>query len=260
MNREVEYFIQNFKQMLLFCKEFKMNTIFQIFNQVVYFFVYYLFFDVLSSVVVGLEYSKLELFVYLILIDMCVTFWGMFDWGKPLKRDIPTGKLNLYVCRPLNPFYLYQFSRLNSNAFIQHMTAWIILISILYFSTINLEISLLSISLFLLVLFYYGLIRVFCNVIAFFNFALSDILYHNVFRAGSSSFKQYPAQFFEFFPYKRFLIIFPMYFMGALFFEYALFEQFEMSLLISLIVLNIVTLSITIILWKFGLKKYEAYG
>ena len=256
----IEYILVNFKMMILYCGEYPANTITQIISQIIYLGVYFIFFEIISMLVSGINYSKIDLLIYLILIDLCVTFSGIFDWGKSLKYHFINGKLNIYLTKPKNIFLLYQFSKQNSNAFIQHVTGWIVLIYLLLNFDTNFQFnSVVILSLMLIVLFYTS-IKFFTSAISFFNFALSEILYTHVFRAGSSSFKQYPAQFFEFFPYKRLLIIFPMYFMGALVFEYSLFENLIIELLFSLIILNIVFSTFTIILWKKGLKKYEAYG
>ena len=260
MNTTLEYLIVNIKIMLLNIKEYKTNSIIQILTQIIYFYTYFLFFDILSSVIPQSIYSKMELLLYLIIIDMCVTFSGIFDWGKSLKNTLVTGHLNLYLTKPKNIFYLYQLSNMNSNALTQHITAWCIILILHLNTTLLLKVDILFICLILLVLLYYITIRLFCSSIAFFNYELSEMLYSQFLKSGSSTFKTYPAQFFEHMPFKRILFIFPLYFMGMIAFEYFFFNQFEIKLLILLLILISIFSLATLLFWKTGLKKYEAFG
>lgn len=255
-----EYILVNIKNMLLVLKEYKLNAFTQFFNQIIYFATFFLFFEALSSLLGRLQYSRLELFVYLILIDLCVTGIGVFDWGKSLKQDITRGIFNSYLIRPKNIFLLYQFSRLNSNAFIQHIVGWFVLVGLVVYYELMYLFSVGVMILLVFVFIFYVLIRFMTSSISFYNFALSEILYQNVFRAGSSAFKQYPAQFFELFPYQKLLMIFPMFFMGALVFELGLFNSFIISYFLILLFLISVCIILTFLLWKFGLRRYDAYG
>ena len=258
--RIFEYLYINLILMLKLFKEYKSNVLIQIITQVLYFMSYFILFYIVSSKLNLTTWSTFDFFFYIIIIDTIVTFSGIFLWKLGLKQMITTGSLSQYIVRPISPFVGFQLSNLSINGFIQFLCNMCIFIFLLNSDLVNFSFVLVDYFIMILISIFYILVRLFSASVNFFSFGLSHFLYFEFFKSASSSFKMFPSPFFNNFPYQKFLFIFPNFYIGSILFNHMETGILNIKFILILISLILFLICFIIFNWKYGLKKYEAYG
>ncbi len=258
--RRVEFIFVNIIMMFKVLKEYKSNVITQMISQAVYLFSFYIFYFVIVNEIGIINWDIRDFFLYIILIDLHVTFIGIFNWKSGLKMEIIRGDLNHLIVRPLPTFFKYNFLKLNANAFTQFFMNFIILILFLYFIELDYDLSFIFWILFLTLVFFYHITKKFTEAVNFFSFGFSDFLQGEFFKTSSHTLKTFPSNFFAQFKYKYLFSLFPNFYMGALIFFYLKEGIILWQLLFYLICAIFVLSVMSLMLWHYGLKRYEAYG
>jgi hypothetical protein len=261
MGRIWEYFKANFRIMWAISFEYKanlyMNLIFLTSSTLIGIFI-----SIMLGVVLD-EFIKWEFIDFLIFYTISFTvysFAGFFLWGKGLFSHLTSGEFNKHLYRPLPKYLAYLFNDLEGWAVLHFIFKFITALAIfLYFKVVPLNIGLVLLAILLLNLMHFFVMQLF-DSLEFIRYGLSN--------ATSFYFKAYevmgtnPAPLFQKFPFKPFLYLFEIFFVGSLLVPlirgYPIPNMmFQFTFIVSVIIISAVLLRI---IWHFGLKKYEAYG
>ena len=263
MSRELNYIktgmFLTWKKML----EYKANTYSAILAQIIYFVSQFLVLFVISSNfgdVIG--WSFLDFVFYLLLFDFVETIAGFFIWGRSdLKSMIVKGELNCYINRPLNKFICFNASIFSAGGTIMLFITSIFLVFFILFFNVELYNILFGIFIAFLIIIFHIVLRKFVESINFFNFGVSYFLRETVYRS-QRIFTNYPAKFFQGGFFRIIFMIIPLFFVSSLLLPVLRNKEvWNLNLQIFILVSLIIVFGFGIfIFWKFGLKKYEAYG
>lgn len=185
---------------------------------------------------------------------------GIFHFNKALFYRLTEGNFNSYLSKPGNPFLIYIFSP-GFNVFISVLIYFLLLIILfiyLQFSFLNILIAFLL--MFFSIILYIFLIHFF-NSISFFSLKTGEYILRFLWE-GNGLAQTYPYPFFNKLKYKFLLLIFPAFITSSLIIP-ILFSENIFDLKNQLILLlSIFTISFfgVKIMWKYGLKRYEAFG
>lgn len=262
MKKELKYIHENFKIMLKSLVEYKSNFYSSIIEQVFYYFAIGILLFVLYDNFASLVGWNLEQFIfYMVLYDFVLVFVNLFFWGKDLVFDIPSGNLSQYINKPINPLIAYIFSRLSAETILQVVISSLFIISLLIYFNLSFYTLLLSVLILINISLLFFLFRIAITSFAFYGVGFTKYLY----RIENNFFfimQQYPTPFFMRTKLSKILMFYPFFFIGSLLIPLLLetpLQNFFIQLS-SIIILMILFLSIGIINWKLGLKKYEAFG
>lgn len=206
-------------------------------------------------------WTFLDFILFFTSIDTIWCLAGIFFWKGNLFNAITRGELNNSLIRPLNPFFAENFGKLELTGLT--MTLMNIPILVLIFSQMEIEIinyfkfifSSLALTIFYITFHY------FIHSIEFY-FKRSSSLLRKVSFEIHNTLSSYPFQFFQKFNFKYLLMFIPTLYVGSLLIPIVKGTEIwnlELQLLI-LFSLNLLFSVGTWINWKFGLRKYEAFG
>ena len=186
-----------------------------------------------------------------------------YPWFRRLSDVLLSGNFNMFLLRPVNTFVHYMFSMAEIGTIIVAFVYLLLLLLYLIFLIPTFNLLLLVITFFFSFLgcIFYASFNCFADSLAFF------IKQNNFIRSThfkiNNAFAQYPAVFFENTPIKTFgMFIATSYFSAYatnFYFGYISFEELKILFLI-LICMIFVLFSLSFLLWKSGLEKYEAFG
>lgn len=259
--RRIEYVLVNLRIMFGLLQEYRGNMLTQIFSQVVFLFSYFVLYSVIVTKLAIIDWSIVDFFFYILIIDIVVTFVGIFNWkGEGVQRYILSGFLNQFIARPISPFFGFNFSNLNANAFTQFIINLVFLVFFVFFLDFDYDFGLWFWIMLLTISFFYHSMKKMCESFTFVNFYFARFLHFDLFKSTGSVLKAYPSGFFGSFKYKFLLQIFPNFYFGSLLFVFMkgsviAFYQFYILLLVTFIFTII-----SLINWHYGLKNYEAFG
>ena len=255
------YFCANFRLMWINTIEYKSNFYMNLFQLIIFSVIQIFSFYLISyafSDYVGWDVA--DFYLFYVLIYFISTLSGFFSWGKDLFYVLSDGTLNIYLTKPVGSFIGYLFSVLSGWALMSFTFRIIVFIFIyLYFSIEIYNLFLFLFALFLvslLLLVIYQLIQSFEFIALKMSYSLEN--YWNIY----DIFMAYPAPLFKGFPIQLFLYFFPSFFVGYLLVPLLRgYEIWRLDLQIFILVFLIIFCCIGIFLnWKYGLKKYEAFG
>ncbi|MCH8519161.1 MAG: ABC-2 family transporter protein [Nanoarchaeota archaeon] len=233
-----------------------------------------------SSLIAAITDTFLSIFIFLIFIELTESFsmsineiiffilikqtgldffWALQKGKYKVFNMVTKGDFNLLLTRPVNIFILYTFREFKAR--------WLI-ISILYFVVLFLFVlvigedifKFLFVALFSILCYGYLLISIIYGAESFGFFKIN--VKGNQIGGLNLTLAGFPPTIFEQFTYRFFLFLFPLILFGVSTFYYfgrISLDYFLFSILIA-IVLSIVFNLATYIMWKIGLKKYEAFG
>ena len=155
----------------------------------------------------------------------------------------------------------YQFSRLSAETILQVTISFCGLCGLFYYYQIGFIHSLFSLSILLLISLSFFIFKLCITSFSFYAIGFTKYLYkfeNNFFFIM----QQYPTPFFKQTIFFYILMFYPFFFIGSLlipFISGLKIWNVEFQFLI-LLLLTLLFSIITIINWKIGLKKYEAFG
>ncbi len=263
MNFYLNFILTNIAIMWKRLIEYKASFYSAFFEQLFFIPGYFLFIYVISSSFSEvLTWTPMYIFLFVMLEDTLRTLAGVFAWKSEFLSDmIKKGDLNNMIFRPKGVLFKYYFTDLSPSSFTYVIINIPAIIGLLCYLNISIySLFLLFIFSLLITILYFS----FYNLVYVFAFFIIDIekMLVNLFFKSNSLFIQYPAPFFTNFSVYKLFYIFPAFILG-----YILIpiiennESFNILELLLIVVGVIIVMNMIIsLLWKIGLKKYEAYG
>ena len=194
--------------------------------------------------------------MYGILARLTSQIFLIIVWGKNISQTIIAGSFNEHLVRPLNVAYKYFTSNLTPVGLVYLISSCIelIIISILFDSSIELSIYSVAVILFIGILdfLFYESIESFGFLVKKLEHSIQMFL-HPIYRIQNN----YPLPFFSQMPFWKIFLITSNSFLVLLLFP----NNFNIDFIWhTFIGISLFLVSILITNWKIGLKKYEAYG
>jgi ABC-type uncharacterized transport system permease subunit len=262
MGRRLSYLKENFIVSYKRIFEYKANLFGTIISSLMWWISTIIFLLVLNSNfgdVIG--WGVKDFVLYLIIVVIVVDFQGLFFWGKNLTQDILSGRINQFLFRPMDPKYLYTMERISGDAIINILFDIVVIIATIFVLGYNWMNVLLGILALLLVLILINGFRLFVRSLNFVSFGFAEFFYNfedNIWKTV----RTYPPQFFSRVKYWQIALIIPWLFSGT--FVVPIFTGKEAWMIdVQLyIVLGLIILfyGLYSFIWRWGLKKYEAYN
>lgn len=263
LRRTFDYFKMNLFLMWKNLIEYKINFFSSILSELIYLTGILLFFNIMyNNFKDVVPWSYEDFVLYFFLYAIIFTFSGLFFWKSSLFDMIKSGKLNLYLIRPINQMYFYLFSQISSVAFVMFLLYLTFFIgTILYYKIVLVNILfaiLISILVIILIIFFYHFIFSLDLILLGLTNTINSPL-HEI----RGPMEVYPEPFFKQNYIKLILIgITPMFFVSSLIVPilkgYIIWNlKLQLIVLFSFIVILVFG---TLFNWKFGLKKYVAFS
>lgn len=242
-------------------KEYKINTISAIIVQIFFYITRILFLGVFASNFGEvINWSIKDFMLYFILVNFIIVFSSIIIYHPLLKNNILKGQLNVYLIRPINRFFCYNFHNLSGVGFNMSIFNIVASIFIINYYNIELTFSITAPALIILLILLYITIKVFVESINFWSLGLSQTAYKLVSTADKTL-EVNPGKLFEN-VHSNFLYTIPLFLVATLLMptlkgEFTSPHSIQITILISTICILAI---LTAINWHFGLKKYEAFG
>ena len=242
--------------------EYKTNFIGSLFVDTIYYLTWYYFFEVIYSKTDMLgEFNREDILVFLIATFFVDTiFMMLFDGAAYLREHIRTGSLDFILLRPINSQFLISFRYIRSYALVSMFVLSVILYNILSLFHPN-ALNIINIVMFIISIFM-GTVIWYC-----FEFLTSCLtFYFRDFRTGGwltheiMKFSMRPDSIYQGFMRKILFSILPMALVASVpsrLLMYGLSTQ-NQKYFVAQIIIVLILLSLTRILWKVGLKRYES--
>ena len=261
--RNWDYIKANFIIMLKTLIEYKIAMFSAFLEQLSFFIIQFFFFKVLSDNFADtIGWTLFDFILFAFLIDFMVVISGFVIWGRNLTVDLKVGTLNLYLMKPMNKFFSYQFSNFSITSFIMIIMNLIIFPIFLIHFKINLFNIYYGLAILVLIVFFHIVTGLFLKSISFWSFGLSESLYNLNSEIVYNFAQQYPWQFFKNLSFHFISFSFAIIFISSLLIPVLRGHEIwniyiQLSILVGMILLLIIG---TVINWHYGLKKYEAFG
>lgn len=258
----LSYFRANFKISLIDRFEYKINLYSALFMAIFYYIAILTFGSIIINIIGNeINWTYID-FLLLTCISTIIHFTsGMFLYGKELKKKILCGYFNKLLCKPGNPFlnHILDFS---PNYIILIPLLLIIFVPFFYtYSSITLYSLVISLPIFLILILLAVSIHQLIISISFYFLNLGDDL-ANFYDANFSVAYQYPGQIFENSNIKLVLVLFYGYFISIILVP-LIQNKVVRNLWINIgtiLFITILCISLTLLNWHFGLKRYEGYN
>jgi ABC-type uncharacterized transport system permease subunit len=263
MKYQLNYIKINFYLMIKELTEYKASFYSAFFVQLFFLPSFFLFVYVLSILFDEvITWTPIQIALFVLIEDTIRTLAGVFVWKKEYLSDTLTkGNLSLFISRPGGVAFKYFFQNLSPSAFSYVLVNIPFLLGIIFYVGIDFLSFLLFVIYSLLIMILYGSTY---NLI----YSLGHLIIHLeksffwLFYRVDALFVMYPAPFFKDFLYMKLFYIFPAFIIGSLimplFINSYSANLFQIVLLLILLILlqNI----LIYVIWKIGLKNYEAFG
>jgi ABC-type uncharacterized transport system permease subunit len=262
-NHYLDFFKKNFEIMWKLTVEYKTNFYMNLFEVFILssiaFFSYFLIGGVFENFI---SWTLGDYVFFSFLIYICFIFGGFFSWGKRLDWQLLKGDFNIFLTKPLNPFIFYIFLNLSGWALISFFGRIFFIFLTIYLFDIKLYNLGLAFLVFMLISINFLLVFQFLEALSFFGKKLSEIFggmfYWDIFNINMN----YPEIFFRESKLKYVLIFFSSFFVGSLLLP--ILRNYEIwnfwFQIYFLVIFNLILIILLFIMWKFGLKRYEAFG
>jgi len=248
--------------------EFKSNFYSAIFLNVIFFFVIVFSASIFSSIFgdsIGWKFVDFVLFIFV--LNLMFDFSGIFWYGSSarLEEQIKSGKLNSYFCKPGNRFLVFLLKPRSSPVIfilldiLFYIPYLIYLGDFIFFNILLgfLVLVCLSVCNVLLVYFLMSFSWIFIKLG---SFLVDDFYWDNI----QEGLRSYPFQLFE---NRKFLYlifsVLPMFYVSTVVIPIISFGDFSVLSSINYYVLfwAIFVMGLgTFFNWRYGLRKYEAFG
>ncbi|MFW5704406.1 MAG: ABC-2 family transporter protein [Nanoarchaeota archaeon] len=263
MNRNLSYFWEWFIIGLKSMNEYKINIYFGIFVNIVFSILLFVFYSLLKNILpVTFGWGTPEFLFNIFWGSFFAILGGTFWFGGRLSRFLLQGDMNPILTKPLNSFLQYVLSTSEVFIFISssHNIFFIIVIFFIYAKEIFFE------RLFFAILFaffgslFFFLANRFFDSIGFYFKDARNI--HKAYHTANDTFVRFPVIIFKNWIYIIGFLAGTTYF-SALPTHY-LFGHMPtidfVNIFFILIAIEIVLCFLIYLLWKIGIKKYEAYN
>lgn len=246
----------NLKQIL----EYKANLFFSLAISLIYMLVHLLFvllFKDQFTVLFDWDLSKILFFIFI--SQFAFQFAAAFYFHSNLQQEILSGKLNLYLTRPLNTFVQYFFMSGSLRPLFAALMHFFLLCGLIVVYHIPLT-YFFPAFMFLITSILFTIIFMRCIEAFSFVFKADRSIIKQIVADVTITVHTFPATIFEG-TLKKLLLFLPQVYYSAyvttIFFGDL--SNYAMLLETQVILMSILAL-VTVILWKVGLKRYEAYG
>lgn len=236
--------------------EYKANTIALLFVMLFNFIIFISLFSITNNLFLQrLNWNLIDFSMFILLSYFCNRFYYIFD-ARYLFKRLLLGELNVALTKPINPFIYQNLKMINGQDLIV-LPFILIPISILltYYNT-NFFIFLI---LLILMVLYNIVVSQFTGSIGFFS-KMFPYTIHMFDKQMFNTVRTFTPKVFEFSFAKN--IIYVLYFslMGFGLVEFLLQREYIVEYFYYSFFIIIVLSSITFLNWKYGLKRYEAFG
>ena len=244
--------------------EYKPNFYSVLIFNLAYVCVYVMFAIVLNSLILGeLNWGIKEFILFLFLTETFADVVGIFHFGSGLVTMHKTGTLNLFLVRPTNVLLsTFSIQRFNPSLFI--LTNMMIYIPVLlYLFEFQFYSIIYALLLYLMICMVQILVVHFSLSLGFLAYELEEISGRVYWETGYGLLARYPAQFFQNNVTVLMLVsLFPVYFISMWIVPLLSTGSFEVRTfeIVVLSTVTIICLLGIIFNWRYGLKRYEAYG
>jgi len=257
------YFKENFKISLKERLEYKVNfftsLVYELSDVALVIFFSYIFSNFLGD---DLNWHFIDFIILAFFGNLIHIFSGTFWYSKQLNWRIKKGDLNQFLYRPGNKILNYILSKGYNGVIhlivdiIIYLPFLIILTNFTFLSFIYcLLVSILLIYLFIITFY-------FLDSWSWHTLEFGKILSQNILEEVNEVLYVNPGSFFKNTNFKYIFFIMPIYFVATIIvplFQNKSVENLWFQIILIIIICIIFTI-ITIINWKYGLKKYEAFG
>ena len=257
MTKHIEVYYSFLRLALKQNKEYKINLVMGFLANVTVTLAYFLFYFVYTNISNEFLGWKFYDFALMLLILLTASLGLRMFCIFLFQRTLLTGTMNLYLIRPVNPFFMSLSKFTGSIVF--YTTLWF-LISIIFVLIGNYQNYLLALLCF--VIGFVGHVLIINNILSLsFFMKENDFLLTLYYHEFVNTIESFTPKVFENLFFGNVLYLVPISFVGYFVIEilkgnttqfYIYLPWFIGVIFVSFIVL--------IIQWHYGLKRYEAYG
>ena len=250
--KNLEVVKEKFNQALKENKEYKINLWNIILIDLFLTLTYFLFYKIYGNLI--LEILDWEFYDFMILFFLTLTLSKIkhFFSLKFLLIDLLTGNFNSYLTKPVNTFIFQNLKSLKGAGIV----AFVFGIFISFYFLLNMENLLLVFSLFLFAFLFEWVLNNFLWSFSF--FMKNSFLWELFFFTQNEAERMTPKVFDKF--YFNFFMIFPTIVGSFWIIEISKGRFYPLDYLHYVFILFLIFIVGTIFNWKYGLKRYEAFG
>jgi len=262
LKKHLDYLKINFTISYKKLFEYKTNMISGLIAQFFYMILGYFFLFLFSNSFADvINWSFLDFIFFFTLNDTLWCLGGIFFWNKRLFNGITQGTLNDTLFRPLKPFFTYYFRNINEVAILMTLSNFPVLLACLYLLKPNIIHLVLFIIISAIVILSFVITDYFLNSFEFY-FKKMGLTLSYLYGSAYESLTHYPFQFFLHSRFKFFLLTLGTTFTASIIVPILRNTSiWNLKIQIIIFTTTIIILTIgTIINWRYGLKKYEAFG
>lgn len=263
IRRDLDYFRENIIIAWKTLLEYKLNFLFGFIEHLLYILSHlFLFFVLIENFGSELGWDMYDFFIFFVLTEISYIIAGFFIWKDWLYIYLKNGDFNTFLFRPQNPYIAFIFSMLNEYAILLLIIDVFLYSAIIFYFQIELvNLALGSIIFFLITILYITNIE----MIRSFDFIAKNIVPTTLWPAFinvNEMFKKFPYNFFQTSFLKYIILFIPNVLVASLLMpilrgKEIFLPSIQISLIISLIFIYIIIIKI---IWRYGLKRYEAFG
>jgi ABC-type uncharacterized transport system permease subunit len=241
--------------------EYKSNIYSAIPIELIYIVISFFMFSIFTQnfEFIGWTIEDFMLFNTITIISFSIA--GFVIWKGTLKDYITEGTLNVLLMKPLNPLLKFNFYDIAPPAFIFLGVDLIFFIIVLFIFDIVLTNIFLGFFIFILITLLTIMYYLFLYSLDFLLLGIAELGISFAFNS-QQVFERYPYPFFKDSNIKYFLFLFPNFFTGSLLVPVLVgydVWNFWFQIFILLLLIFLFTIG-TMLIWSYGLKRYEAYG
>ena len=240
--------------------EFKMNFIFEIFIDAIYYFSLFFFFKIIFQFTDSLgDFNKDAVVIFLVTLYISDLLYVFFLGGNVfnINNAVKQGDLDFILIKPINSQFFISCRYVTTNALISLTILICLLIRLTYvyhdYQIIFINYIFYSISLIFGIFIFYS----FEFIIASLAFWFRNFSYAGWLAGELTKYSRRPDSIYKNFFRKTLFTIFPMAMVSSVPARFLIFGV-NMQLLFLQIVVASIFLWITTIIWKRGLLKYES--
>ena len=239
--------------------EFKLNFIFEIFIDAIYYFSLFFFFKIIFQFTQSLgEFNQDAVIIFLITLYISDSLYVFFLGGNVfnINTAVKQGDLDFILLKPINSQFFISCRYVNSYAIISMIILSVFITKLTYSYHNN----------FILIDFIYFIISLILGMLIFYSFefiiACLAFWFRNFSYAGwlageLTKYSRRPDSIYKNFFRKTLFTVFPMAMISSVPARFLIFGA-NIKLLCLQIVVALSFLWITTIIWKKGLMKYES--
>jgi len=240
--------------------EFKMNFIFEIFIDAIYYFSLFFFFSIIFQFTQSLgEFNQEAVIIFLITLYISDSLYIFFLGGNVFNVNtaVKQGDLDFILLKPLNSQFFISCRYVNAHALISIIILSLLLIKFTYSyhgdTFILINYLFFDMSLILGVLIFYSVEFIIASLV----FWLRNFSYAGWLAGELIKYSRRPDSIYKNFFRKTLFTIFPMAMISSVPARFLIFGP-NIKLFILQIIVTVTFLWITTVIWKRGLLRYES--